>query len=117
MLDLLKDIGGWSVLDKSFKLSKWDFQSTLEKLQNNYSLGGLFFWVVAEDDKNSSGYIIQVSGNLCKKKKKKTSSTLLLFQIDQPALTLPSSESYYNITNNTKLFSAYLDYMTTVPHH
>lgn len=64
MLDLLKEIGGWSVIDHDFDISEWDFQITLEKLQNNYSLGGLFFWIVAEDDKNSSGYIIQVRHNL-----------------------------------------------------
>ncbi|XP_065218845.1 endothelin-converting enzyme homolog isoform X3 [Planococcus citri] len=93
MINLLKEIGGWNVIDQNFDIENWDYQVTLEKLQNNYSLGGLFFWVVAEDDKNSSGYIIQ---------------------IDQPALTLPSSENYNNITNNTKLFNAYLDYMTTV---
>lgn len=60
MLDLLKEIGGWNVIDRNFDIENWDYQVTLEKLQNNYSLGGLFYWVVAEDDKNSSGYIIQV---------------------------------------------------------
>ncbi len=61
MLELLQDIGSWGVIDKNFSVTNWDFQVTLEKLQNNYSLGGLFFWVVAENDKNSSEYIIQVS--------------------------------------------------------
>lgn len=61
MLNLIEDIGGWNVIDKNYSFSQWNFQNTLEKLQNNYSLGGLFYWVVAENDKNSSQYIIQVS--------------------------------------------------------
>ncbi|XKL60829.1 hypothetical protein PGB90_007886 [Kerria lacca] len=93
MLDLLQDIGSWQIIDKQFNITDWNFQNTFEKLKNNYSLGGLFFWIVAENDKNSSEYIIQ---------------------IDQPGLTLPSTENYKNITNNTKLYNAYLDYMTTV---
>lgn len=61
MLDVIAEIGGWSVIDKDFSLSDWNLQDTLGKLQNNYSLGGLFYWIVAENDKNSSEYIIQVS--------------------------------------------------------
>lgn len=63
MLDLLQDIGSWQIIDKQFNITDWNFQNTFEKLKNNYSLGGLFFWIVAENDKNSSEYIIQVSTN------------------------------------------------------
>lgn len=61
MLDLLRDIGGWSIIDKNFSISDWNFQNTLEKVQNSYNFGaGLFSWNVGQNDKNSSQYIIQV---------------------------------------------------------
>lgn len=61
MLDLLRDIGGWSIIDRNFNISQWNFQSALEKVQNSYNFGaGLFSWNVGQNDKNSSQYIIQV---------------------------------------------------------
>lgn len=57
-------------------------------------MGGLFSWLVGEDDKNSSRYIIQ---------------------IDQSGLALPTRDNYLNKTaEHTKILTAYLDYMTKV---
>lgn len=60
MIDVIRNIGGWQAIDPKFDLKKWDFEISLHKLHNDYSFGGLFFWYVAENDKNSSEYIIQV---------------------------------------------------------
>lgn len=60
MLDLIEDVGGWLAINPKIDMNEWNFQRTLQKLQNEYGLGGLFFWMVGEDDKNSSQHVIQV---------------------------------------------------------
>lgn len=60
MMDLLDSIGGWSINGK-FNLKTWSFQNSMQVLQNIYNMGGFFSWMVNEDDRNSSNYIIQVS--------------------------------------------------------
>lgn len=60
MLDLLDDVGGWSINGK-FNISNWSLQESMHVLQNVYNMGGLFSWAVNEDDRNSSRHIIQVS--------------------------------------------------------
>lgn len=94
MLQLLKDIGGWSVTDPNFSVKKWTLQKVLQKLHNTYNMGGLFGWAVGEDDRNSSRHIIQ---------------------IDQGGLTLPTRENYINRTaQHEKILTAYLEYMTKI---
>ncbi|KAL0277066.1 UNVERIFIED_CONTAM: hypothetical protein PYX00_004479 [Menopon gallinae] len=92
LLDLLKDIGGWNVSGE-FNISKWSLQESLHVLHNEYSMDVLFSWVVGEDDKNSSRYVIT---------------------IEQGGLTLPTRELYLNKTANEKLLSIYLEYMTKI---
>lgn len=60
MLDLLDNVGGWSINGK-FNVSTWSLQNSMHVLQNEYNMGGLFSWAVNEDDRNSSRHIIQVS--------------------------------------------------------
>ncbi|XP_020280455.1 endothelin-converting enzyme 1 isoform X3 [Pseudomyrmex gracilis] len=92
MTDLLETVGGWNVSGK-FNISNWSLQTTMHVLQNCYNMGGLFSWVVNEDDRNSTRYIIQ---------------------IDQGGLTLPTAENYLNITEHGKVLAAYLEYMTKI---
>jgi membrane metallo-endopeptidase-like protein 1 len=94
MLQLLKDLGGWSVTETSFNVKKWTLQKILQKLHNTYNMGGLFGWAVGEDDRNSSRHIIQ---------------------IDQGGLTLPTRDNYINRTaQHEKILTAYLEYMTKI---
>lgn len=63
MLNLLRKVGGWNISavgGKSFNVSAWDLQNTVQILQNRYNMGGLFSWAVGEDDRNSSRHVIQV---------------------------------------------------------
>nr|XP_014279943.2 endothelin-converting enzyme homolog [Halyomorpha halys] len=92
MLDLLKEVGGWSIAGP-FNIENWNLQQSLQILQNKYNMGGLFSWAVQEDDRNSSIHIIQV---------------------DQAGLTLPTRDTYLNKTANEKILHAYLDYMTDI---
>ncbi|XP_008209638.1 endothelin-converting enzyme homolog isoform X1 [Nasonia vitripennis] len=92
MLDLLDNIGGWSINGK-FNVSAWSLQNSMHVLQNEYNMGGLFSWAVNEDDRNSSRHIIQ---------------------IDQGGLTLPTTDNYLNKTEHGKVLAAYLDYMTKI---
>lgn len=94
MLQLLKEIGGWSVTDTNFSVKKWTLQKILQKLHNTYNMGGLFGWAVGEDDRNSSRHVIQ---------------------IDQGGLTLPTRDNYINrTTQHEKILNAYLEYMTKI---
>ena len=93
MLKLLKDIGGWNITDSNFSVSRWSFQRTLQLVQNQYSVGGLFSYGVGEDDKNSTRHVLQ---------------------IDQSGLTLPTRDHYLNVTEHKKILDAYLEYMTKV---
>lgn len=61
LTNLIKDIGGWNISGGTWNVSSWKLQSTLEKVHNRYNMAGLFFWMVGEDDRNSSKHIIQVS--------------------------------------------------------
>ncbi|XP_053987089.1 endothelin-converting enzyme homolog isoform X5 [Hylaeus volcanicus] len=92
MLDLLDSIGGWNISGK-FNLSSWSLQNSMQLLQNVYNMDGLFTWAVNEDDRNSTRHIIQ---------------------IDQGGLTLPTADNYLNVTENSKVLLAYLDYMTKI---
>ena len=60
LIELLHKIGGWTLTKSDFVLSKWSFQTQLQMLHNEYNMGGLFTWVVGEDDKNSTRHVIQV---------------------------------------------------------
>ncbi|XP_050440640.1 endothelin-converting enzyme homolog [Adelges cooleyi] len=90
--DLLDNIGGWNI-SGSWNMSTWKLQRTLETLHNQYNMPGLFYWIVGEDDRNSSRHIIQ---------------------IDEGGLTLPARDCYLNKTANQKLLDTYLEYMTTI---
>ncbi|XP_017775297.1 PREDICTED: endothelin-converting enzyme 1 isoform X2 [Nicrophorus vespilloides] len=93
MLELLKNIGGWNITDSGFNVNRWSLQNTLQIIQNQYNIGGLFSYAVGEDDKNSTRHVLQV---------------------DQSGLTLPTREHYLNKTEHEKILNAYLDYMTKV---
>lgn len=64
ILQLLSTIGGWPALgygagaDADFNL-----QHAIQIAHHELNVGGLFTWGVAEDDKNSSRHVIQVSFN------------------------------------------------------
>jgi len=60
LLDLIKDIGGWNI-SGTWNVSSWKIQNTLETVHNKYNMAGLFYWMVGEDDRNSSRHVIQVS--------------------------------------------------------
>jgi membrane metallo-endopeptidase-like protein 1 len=93
MHTLLRKLGGWTITDSGFNDQTWSFQNVVQMVQNKYNIGALFSYVVGEDDKNSSRYILQ---------------------IDQSGLTLPTREYYLNETEHSKVLEAYLDYMTKV---
>jgi neprilysin len=94
MISLLKEIGGWSVTSENFSTKNWTLQKILQKLHNQYNMGGLFGWAVGEDDRNSMKHIIQ---------------------IDQGGLTLPTRDNYINKTaQHEKILVAYLEYMTKI---
>lgn len=93
MAKLIQSIGGWNLTVSGYNASTWTLQRSLQTVQNKYNMGGLFTWVVGEDDRNSSRHVIQ---------------------IDQGGLTLPTREHYLNKTAHGKVLSAYLDYMTKV---
>ncbi|XP_025407064.1 endothelin-converting enzyme homolog [Sipha flava] len=92
LIDLIKEIGGWNI-SGTWNVSSWKLQRTLETVHNRYNMAGLFYWMVGEDDRNSSRHIIQ---------------------IDEGGLTLPTRDFYLNVTANQKLLDTYLDYMTTI---
>ncbi|KAJ8680284.1 hypothetical protein QAD02_016071 [Eretmocerus hayati] len=92
MLNLLDNVGGWSI-SGNFDVNTWTLQNSMHVLQNMYNMGGLFTWMVSEDDKNSSRYVLQV---------------------DQGGLTLPTPDNYLNKTEHGKILSAYLDYMVKI---
>lgn len=59
LIDLIKDIGGWNI-SGTWDVSLWKLQRTLETVHNRYNMAGLFYWMVGEDDRNSSRHVIQV---------------------------------------------------------
>lgn len=93
LVKLLRDIGGWNASESGFNVTNWSLEHTLKVLQNKYNMGGLFSWIVGEDDRNSSRHIIQ---------------------IDQGGLSLPTRDNYLNKTAHAKVLAAYLDYMVKV---
>lgn len=93
MLILLKKLGGWNITESGFNITNWSLQQRIQLIQNRYNVGGFFSYVVGEDDKNSSRYILQV---------------------DQSGLALPTRDYYLNKTEHAKVLDAYLDYMTKV---
>lgn len=93
MLTLLKKLGGWNITESGFNITNWSLQQRIQIIQNRYNVGSFFSYVVGEDDKNSSRYILQ---------------------IDQSGLALPTRDYYLNKTEHAKVLDAYLDYMTKV---
>ncbi|XP_044260101.1 endothelin-converting enzyme homolog isoform X2 [Tribolium madens] len=93
MHTVIRKLGGWSITDSGFNPKNWTLQNLVQMVQNKYNIGALFSYVVGEDDKNSSRYILQ---------------------IDQSGLTLPTRDYYLNETEHSKVLEAYLDYMTKV---
>lgn len=61
LINLIKDIGGWNISGTPWNVSSWTLQRTLETVHNRFNMAGLFFWMVGEDDRDSSRHIIQVS--------------------------------------------------------
>lgn len=61
LINLIKDIGGWNISGIPWNVSSFSLQRTLEIVHNRFNMAGLFFWMVGEDDRNSSRHIIQVS--------------------------------------------------------
>ncbi|XP_018913127.2 endothelin-converting enzyme homolog isoform X2 [Bemisia tabaci] len=92
LLKLIRKIGGWNVSGE-FDVDQWDLQKTLQIVHNKYNMGGLFYWMVAEDDKNSSRHVIQV---------------------DQTGLSLPTRDSYLNSSSNHTLLFELHEYMTKI---
>ncbi|KAF7393366.1 hypothetical protein HZH68_010185 [Vespula germanica] len=92
LLNLLDTIGGWNI-SGNFSIERWSLQNSMQILQNVYNMGGLFSWTVNEDDRNSSRYIIQ---------------------IDQGGLTLPAVGNYLNVSEDDKILTACLEYMTKI---
>ncbi|XP_014666380.1 PREDICTED: endothelin-converting enzyme 1-like [Priapulus caudatus] len=87
LLDLIAKVGGWNITGE-FDLETWNFQSTLQKL-NDYVSAFFGVWV-GEDDKNSTTHILQV---------------------DQASLGL-DRKYYMNKTDSDHLvMDAYLDFM------
>lgn len=93
LVTLLRQVGGWNVTESGYNHSAWSLRQSMKVLQNRYNIGGFFGWMVSEDDRNSSRYIIQ---------------------IDQGGLSLPTREHYLNRTVHAKVLDAYLDYMLKV---
>lgn len=93
LITLLRQVGGWNVTESNYNHSAWSLRRSMKVLQNRYNIGGFFGWMVNEDDRNSSRYIIQ---------------------IDQGGLSLPTREHYLNRTVHAKVLNAYLDYMIKV---
>lgn len=64
MLELVGQIGGWPAIDPSLDDRSWDFERAIQTAHNIMNMGGFFTWAVAEDDKNSSRHVIQVSSRV-----------------------------------------------------
>lgn len=92
LTDLIYKVGGWNISGNT-SIENWHFERMLQTLQNEYNIGGLFSWVVGEDERNSSRYIIQ---------------------IDQGGLTLPTRDYYLNKSDSDEVLQAYLKFMTQV---
>ncbi|XP_041378589.1 endothelin-converting enzyme homolog isoform X2 [Gigantopelta aegis] len=95
LLQILTDIGGWSLSNTSgvWNITDWDFEETLQQI-HLLDINPLFNAWVSGDDRNSSRNILQA---------------------DQSGLGLPERDYYLNksITDD-KVLSAYLEYMTTI---
>lgn len=62
LVKLIKKIGGWNI-SGTWDVNEWNIQKTLEIVNNQYNMAGLFYWMVGEDERNSSRHIIQVFTN------------------------------------------------------
>lgn len=116
VIDLLTQIGGWPAIEPSNAEAekRWVFQGALQTAHNVMNMGGFFTWAVAEDDKNSSRHIIQVSSSIIFPIWRIKVNFLLMSQMDQSGLTLPNRDYYINKTESDEILVAYLDYMTKV---
>ena len=101
ILDLLTEIGGWPAINDQFNVRHWNFQRTIQITHNQLNMGGFFSWVVAEDDKNSSRHVIQVSIFISIQMIVKTH---LLFLLDG---TFPTELVFQNLNWSTPNFSAH----------
>lgn len=61
LLDIIKDLGGWSTTNPTWDQSKFDFERTLKAVHKNYSVSAFFSTEVDADDKDSSKNIIKVT--------------------------------------------------------
>ncbi|CAG0896460.1 unnamed protein product [Darwinula stevensoni] len=73
LLELIEGFGGWNVSSENFQASRWDFQKTVQNLNNRLNVGTLFSFRIAADDRIATQYVIQ---------------------IDQSGLSLPSLKYY-----------------------
>ena len=60
MRDVLRALGGWPVVNDSWKEDTWNFEVIVAKLRGLYNAPILIDSWVAADDKNSSVHILQV---------------------------------------------------------
>lgn len=90
---IIKDGDGWNLTKSDFDLDKFILQQSLEFVQLDHFQTALFAWGVAEDDRNSSQYVIQ---------------------LDQGGLTLPSRDNYINRTEHSEILKSYSDYIEKV---
>lgn len=61
LLDIIDDLGGWSITSPNWNKTKFEFGKTLKIVQRKYSVSAFFGVDVDADDKNSSKNIIKVS--------------------------------------------------------
>ena len=61
LLDIIDDLGGWSITSPDWNKTKFEFGKTLKIVQRKYSVSAFFGIDVDADDKNSSKNIIKVS--------------------------------------------------------
>lgn len=62
---LIRNLGGWPVLDENWETPKTSLEQMLAKIRGKYNEAILVAVVVGPDDKNSSANILQVIFN-CK---------------------------------------------------
>lgn len=91
LLDIIDDLGGWSITSPDWNKTKFEFGKTLKIVQRKYSVSAFFGIDVDADDKNSSKNIIKV---------------------DQNGLAL--SRTYYLSNLTDPKLVAYLKYMTNI---
>ncbi|XP_051895036.1 endothelin-converting enzyme 1-like isoform X2 [Pristis pectinata] len=87
LLDIINKLGGWNI---SRVWNKDNFQEVLRSVTINYRANPFFSVYVSTDSKNSNSNVIQV---------------------DQSGISLPSRDYYLNKTANSKVLTAYFNYM------